>query len=68
MLAWLKDLDPMERRTMAACFGGWSLDALDVQMADKIWTAVMLGNNEGKAIPTNRYSRLTLEEIASSTQ
>jgi MFS family permease len=32
MLAWLKDLDPTERRTMAACFGGWSLDALDVQI------------------------------------
>jgi MFS family permease len=32
MLAWLKDLNPRERRTMAACFGGWSLDALDVQI------------------------------------
>ena len=32
MLAWFKDLDPRERRTMAACFGGWSLDALDVQI------------------------------------
>jgi MFS family permease len=32
MLAWLKDLNPTERRTMAACFGGWSLDALDVQI------------------------------------
>ena len=32
MLAWLKDLDPTERRTMVACFGGWSLDALDVQI------------------------------------
>jgi MFS family permease len=32
MLAWLKDLNPRERRTMLACFGGWSLDALDVQI------------------------------------
>jgi MFS family permease len=32
MLAWLQDLNPRERRTMLACFGGWSLDALDVQI------------------------------------
>src|SRR5204863_108779 len=32
MLAWMKDLTPRERRTMGACFGGWSLDAFDVQM------------------------------------
>src|ERR1700710_918264 len=32
MLAWLKDLNPTERRTMVACFGGWALDALDVQI------------------------------------
>jgi MFS family permease len=32
MLAWFRDLDAKERRTMAACFGGWSLDALDVQI------------------------------------
>jgi MFS family permease len=32
MLAWFKDLNPGERRTMVACFGGWSLDALDVQI------------------------------------
>ena len=32
MFAWLADLTPRERRTMAACFGGWSLDALDVQI------------------------------------
>ena len=29
MLAWMKDLTPRERRTMGACFGGWSLDAFD---------------------------------------
>lgn len=32
MLAWFSDLTPRERRTMTACFGGWSLDALDVQI------------------------------------
>ena len=32
MLAWFSELSPRERRTMGACFGGWSLDALDVQI------------------------------------
>src|SRR5437660_6693480 len=32
MLAWLGDLNARERRTMGACFGGWALDAFDVQM------------------------------------
>ena len=32
MFAWFSDLTARERRTMLACFGGWSLDALDVQM------------------------------------
>ncbi len=32
MLAWFKDLTAKERSTMFACFGGWSLDAFDVQM------------------------------------
>jgi MFS family permease len=32
MFAWMKDLTARERRTMIACFGGWSLDALDVQI------------------------------------
>lgn len=32
MLAWFSDLNPRERRTMTACFGGWTLDALDVQI------------------------------------
>ena len=32
MLAWFAELTPRERRTMAACFGGWSLDAFDVQI------------------------------------
>ncbi len=32
MLAWFSELSSRERRTMGACFGGWSLDALDVQI------------------------------------
>jgi MFS family permease len=32
MLAWVRDLNARERRTMSACFGGWALDAFDVQM------------------------------------
>jgi MFS family permease len=32
MLAWMRDLNAKERRTMGACFGGWALDAFDVQM------------------------------------
>ena len=32
MLAWLRDLNARERRTMAGCLGGWALDAFDVQM------------------------------------
>jgi MFS family permease len=32
MLAWFGELNAKERRTMVACFGGWALDAFDVQM------------------------------------
>jgi MFS family permease len=32
MLGWFAELNPRERRTMGACFGGWALDAFDVQM------------------------------------
>src|SRR5258707_8912807 len=32
MLAWCGELNTKERRTMGACFGGWALDACDVQM------------------------------------
>ena len=32
MLAWYRDLTTKERSTMLACFGGWTLDAFDVQM------------------------------------
>src|SRR5579862_5915518 len=32
VLAWFGELNAKEKRAMAACFGGWSLDAFDVQM------------------------------------
>jgi MFS family permease len=32
MIGWLGELNAKERRTMAGCFGGWALDAFDVQM------------------------------------
>ncbi|MBV8889082.1 MAG: MFS transporter [Alphaproteobacteria bacterium] len=32
MLGWFRDLTAKEREAMLACFGGWSLDALDVQV------------------------------------
>jgi MFS family permease len=32
MLAWLRDLNSRERRTMLACWGGWTLDGFDQQL------------------------------------
>jgi MFS family permease len=32
MIDWYRDLGPVQRRTFWACFGGWALDALDVQI------------------------------------
>ncbi|MBV8651711.1 MAG: MFS transporter [Alphaproteobacteria bacterium] len=32
MLSWMSDLTKRERLTMIGCFGGWTLDALDVQI------------------------------------
>jgi MFS family permease len=32
MLDWYRELGPDERRTFWACFGGWALDAADVQI------------------------------------
>ncbi|ALK98416.1 MFS transporter [Massilia sp. WF1] len=32
MFNWYRDITPRERKTFWACFGGWALDALDVQM------------------------------------
>lgn len=32
MSGWFGNLDPVERRTFYACFGGWAVDALDTQI------------------------------------
>ena len=32
MFGWFKEISKGEKRTFWACFGGWALDALDVQM------------------------------------
>jgi len=32
MLNWYKEVSASEKRTLWGCFGGWALDALDVQM------------------------------------
>ena len=32
MIEWYRELGTNERRTFWACFGGWALDALDVQI------------------------------------
>jgi MFS family permease len=32
MLTWLRDLNSRERRTMAACWAGWTLDGFDQQL------------------------------------
>jgi hypothetical protein len=32
MLAWLRDLTARERKTMLACWGGWTLDGFDQQL------------------------------------
>jgi MFS family permease len=31
-LAWIHELEPRERHAFVACFGGWALDGMDVQM------------------------------------
>ena len=51
MLAWYRDLTAKERSTMFACFGGWSLDAFDVQMYSFVIPTVIAvwGMSKGEA-------------------
>ena len=51
MIAWMADLNAKERRTMGACFGGWALDAFDVQMYSFIIPTVIAlwGLSRGEA-------------------
>lgn len=32
MFAWMRDLTARERKTMSGCFGGWAMDAFDMQV------------------------------------
>jgi MFS family permease len=51
MLAWYRDLTRKERSTMLGCFGGWSLDAFDVQMYSFVIPTVIAvwGMSKGEA-------------------
>ncbi|WP_323118656.1 MFS transporter [Burkholderia alba] len=41
MFNWFKAVSPAEKRTFWACFGGWALDALDVQMFSLVIPAII---------------------------
>jgi MFS family permease len=41
MFSWFKEISPTERRTFWACFGGWALDALDVQIFSLVIPAII---------------------------
>lgn len=41
MFGWFKEVSGNERRTFWACFGGWALDALDVQMFSLVIPAII---------------------------
>ena len=58
MLAWLRDLTSRERRTMLACWGGWTLDGFDQQLYSYVVPTVIAvwGMSIGAA-GTSRRSR-----------
>jgi MFS family permease len=41
LVDWYRESAPVERRTFWACFGGWALDALDVQMFSLVIPALI---------------------------
>src|SRR5437868_13866334 len=51
MLGWFGELNAKERQTMGACFGGWALDAFDVQMYSFVIPTVIAlwGLSKGEA-------------------
>jgi MFS family permease len=51
MLAWLRDLTSQERKTMLACWGGWTLDGFDQQLYSYVVPTVIAvwGMSTGKA-------------------
>jgi MFS family permease len=48
MFSWFKQISPTERRAFWACFGGWALDALDVQMFSLVIPAIIAEWGIGK--------------------
>ncbi len=42
MFRWYREINPAERRTFWSCFGGWGLDALDLQMFSIALPALIL--------------------------
>lgn len=43
MFSWYREVNSVERHTFWACFGGWALDALDVQMFSLVIPALIAG-------------------------
>jgi len=41
MFGWFKSVSAAERRTFWGCFGGWALDALDVQMFSLVLSTIV---------------------------
>ncbi|MHB1302866.1 MAG: MFS transporter [Acidiphilium sp.] len=49
MAAFISDLNPVERRTFWACFGGWGLDAFDFMVFTLAIPAIMASFHVGRA-------------------
>ncbi len=49
MPSWYRSANPPERRTFWSCFGGWALDALDVQMFGLALPVLMVSLGLGRA-------------------
>jgi MFS family permease len=49
MFRWYKEITPPERKTFWACYGGWALDALDLQMFSVAIPALLLAFGVDKA-------------------
>lgn len=48
MFGWFKEISAGEKRTFWACFGGWALDALDVQMFSLVIPTIIAAWHIGK--------------------
>jgi MFS family permease len=61
MLAWLRDLNSRERRTMLACWSGWTLDGFDQQLYSYIVPTVigLWGISKGAAGTIGTVTLLT---------